>query len=120
MKKFWLQETSVNHGLACLVLATRFCLFDVLPLSPDRSVHINRKRGRKLEICNEIQEYQQGVLNEVAASSRNERSPLTCKISNINNINGCKRKPQMKDVFKVTNPLDDPDETGVSDDMLLW
>jgi hypothetical protein len=26
----------------------------------------------------------------------------------------------MKDVFKVTKPLDGPDETGVSDGMLLW
>jgi hypothetical protein len=66
-----------------------------------------------------MQEYQQGVLYEAAASSRNERSPLTCKISNINNINECKRKPQMKDLFKVTNPPDGPDETGVGDGMLL-
>jgi len=40
--------------------------------------------------------------------------------SDINNINECKRKPHIKDVLKVTNPLDDPDETGVSDDMVVW
>jgi len=48
------------------------------------------------------------------------KKPTHLQMSNINNINECKRKPQMKDVFKVTNHLDGPDETGVSDDMLLW
>ena len=49
-----------------------------------------------------MQEYQQGVLNEAASSSRNERSPVTCKTSNIME---CKRKPQMKDVFYVSRIL---------------
>jgi len=120
MKKFWLQETSVNHRLECLVLSTTFCFVDVLPLSRDRLVHIHRKRGRKLEISTEIQEYQQGVLNEAAASYPNARSPLTRKWV-TNNTDECKRKSQMEDVLQVmnpTNPLDGPDESGVSD-MLL-